>query len=66
VDDDDATNLDDAGGVRLHAAGPVPDGVRLAPGVVLPPGIGPAAPAPAAAAAGAGAQAAKAAAVAGK
>jgi hypothetical protein len=43
VEDEDASNLDDAGGVRLHASGPIPAGVTLAPGVTLPPGIGPAA-----------------------
>jgi hypothetical protein len=44
VNDEDASNLDDEGGVRVHTwtSGPVPPGITLAPGVVLPPGIGPA------------------------
>lgn len=54
VDDEDATNLDDSGGVKLHASGPIPAGITLAPGVKLPPGVGPAAP-PAAASEPAGA-----------
>lgn len=56
VDDEDASNLDDEGGVRIHnwMEGPLPPNITLAPGVVLPPGIGLPAAEEAAAAAAAG------------
>ncbi|GBF92833.1 hypothetical protein Rsub_05452 [Raphidocelis subcapitata] len=42
VDDEDASNLDDSSPVRVHTwtSGPLPAGVTLAPGTVLPPGVG--------------------------